>query len=392
MLTISDLFTPLDAAGYMAKALSLGAGLGLKTTSWVSGGVTRTILAIVSAIAAGQDTIVSVFAQAGFLDTAAAVTPEYGPGWLDAVAQSLFDETRSEASKAGGDLSLVNASASSYGPFAAGTFHVQNPTTKATYVNAASLTIAPSTTTVAAFTADSAGSASTSGPGTVTGIVTSCIGVTCTNASSWVGADTDTNAQLVAKCRLKLATLTQRGGPGDAYEYFALNADKYLPAGTLAGGRITRARALLDPSSGVVHLYLANASGAPVGGDVTAVDGVIADECTPDDVTEVTAAASALAVTVAGTLFCPSSRVAAVTAGLPTVLAAYFSTLAIGGTVISGPNGKLSYEALLGALWEAFPYLLDASTLTLNGAAADVTLTPSQVATLTLGTITVTGV
>ncbi len=86
-------------------------------------------------------------AKGGFLDFAAAVTldpstnPTALPGWLDIVADSGYNVQRIAATYANGFVILTNTSGSSYGPFTAGTYHVANPSSGATYTNTQSLTI-----------------------------------------------------------------------------------------------------------------------------------------------------------------------------------------------------------------------------------------------------------
>jgi hypothetical protein len=126
--------------------------------------------------------------------------------------------------------------------------------------------------------ADQAGVGGTAAPGTITNPVTDNIGVTVTNLVSLVGAPAESNLAYVARCRLKLASLSPNG-PHDAYNYFALVASLLLssgmripsdPAGTypvvlLSGGAITRTRVDTDKVTGIVHTTIANAAG-PVSG------------------------------------------------------------------------------------------------------------------------------
>lgn len=390
-ISIDDLFVPLTADDYVAQLLTLGQSLGLTTTSWQSGGVTRTILALVANLLASADKVVSVFAHGGFLKSAASVTPEGGPGWLDVVADSIYDEQRAAAGAAQGTLAITNASASIYGPFAAGTYHVYNPATKATYSNAASLTIGASTVTSAPFIADAFGSASTSGSGAITGTTTSLIGVTVTNAAAFVGTDADSNAALVTKCLLKLASFAQRTGPIDAYVYFALNAAQYLaPGAALDGGKITRARADGDALTGVVTVTIANLGGVPDGGDVTKVNTVLQAQCVPDAVTAVTQAATNFAVLAAVEIYVPVAFVAAATTAAAAAIDAYFANLPLGGTLKGAPPGVVSFDGFDGAIVSAIvalgvPVTQIDTTVTLNGGTSDLTMTAVEVATLDPG-------
>jgi hypothetical protein len=165
MLSISDLFTPAEtgvdptnpaatppAGSWLAQLLANGAALKLSTTAWQPGGQIRTMIAMLALALGKEDRIVSVIAKGGFLDSAAEVTDDPAllgidakAGWLDVLALSTYRVTRLAASYAPGRLYLANTSASTYGAFATGVFHVANPASKTTYSNRASLTIAPST-------------------------------------------------------------------------------------------------------------------------------------------------------------------------------------------------------------------------------------------------------
>jgi hypothetical protein len=169
-LPISDLFTPATAPQWLALLLANADTLQLPTTSWQSGGITRTILAMMSNMLGQEDGIISTMAQGGFLDYAATGTvtftaangetvtqpvtpdpsiptqnPTGAPGWLDLLASSVYNVTRVGARRASGVLAIVNSSGNVYGPFTAGTYHVANPSSGAAYANVDSLTIAAAT-------------------------------------------------------------------------------------------------------------------------------------------------------------------------------------------------------------------------------------------------------
>ena len=178
-LNISSLFTPAPSGvtanqsatpasgSWLAKIIAACQTIGLDTTSWQSGGAAKTILSLVANEFAYEDAIISIMAQGGFLDYAATGTvtyttaggvvvtqpvtpdpsiPSQNPtgalGWLDALCQSLFNTQRIAATYASNTLVIANTTSNSYGSYVAGTYHVENPTTAATYSNLASLTIA----------------------------------------------------------------------------------------------------------------------------------------------------------------------------------------------------------------------------------------------------------
>lgn len=180
VLDINSLFTPAPsgvtpgnpgltpaAGSWLSQLLAFANTLQLPTTSWESGGAVRTIMAIAAQALSQEDALISLMAQGGFLDYAATgtvtttalngttttqpVTPDPSIpsqnstgalGWLDALANSLYNVQRIAATYASGTIAVANTTASVLGPYAAGTFHIVNPTTLATYSNTSSLTIA----------------------------------------------------------------------------------------------------------------------------------------------------------------------------------------------------------------------------------------------------------
>ena len=177
--TVSDLFTPaasgvgpfgvplVPAQGsWLSVELQIATTVQLPTTSWQSGAPERTILAIEAVCFQLSDVNISLMAQGGFLQSAAAgyvtytalngtavtipVTPDpsnaaQNPtgalGWEDLLAAGLYDVERLVATQATGPLALVNLTGTSKGPYAAGSYHVENASNGATYSNQASLTI-----------------------------------------------------------------------------------------------------------------------------------------------------------------------------------------------------------------------------------------------------------
>lgn len=143
--------------------------LGLVTTSWQSGDPIRTLLAILAVAAEAEDVATSLTIQGQFLSYAASGTVQYTQAdgavvtlpvspdpsdpaqnpsgfltLLDALGQNLYGVTRPQATYASGTIAIANVSASTYGPYAVGTYHVQASASGATYKNRATLTIPPS--------------------------------------------------------------------------------------------------------------------------------------------------------------------------------------------------------------------------------------------------------
>jgi hypothetical protein len=173
LLSVFALFTPVPATtqqasvgqtSWLSKMLGVATSLGLSATDWNSGGVARTIMTVMAWMFQTEDVLISQIAQGGFLDYAATGTVTYvnsngqsvtipvtldpstnpgaPPGLLDALADSVYDVQRYGAAGGSGTEVITNTGASSP-TYAAGTYHVANPSNGLTYSNKASLTISP---------------------------------------------------------------------------------------------------------------------------------------------------------------------------------------------------------------------------------------------------------
>lgn len=508
ILPLSEIFTPASAADHMDAMLENATTLGLTTTAWQPGGMARTILAVFANMLGLADVSSSILAASGFLDYAATGTVSYTDengnavtvpvtpdpsnaaenptgdlGLLDVLADSMYDVRRILRTFAGGDLAIVNTSASTYGPFSAGGYHVAQPGVvgSPSYSNTASLTISPSvvvgtvtaatnaspiaittaaphglatgatvfilgtlgntaangawiivvtgastftltgsqgngawtsggivyTPTVAAFTADAAGSASNATTANVvTQAVTALVGVSVRNVAPWLGSDTESNVALAARCRLKLQSLSPNG-PAGAYEYFALSSQLLAPdldPPQAVASAITRALVQTDLLTGTVTTTIANAAGVPSAGDVTATNAVIQAFCVPQGVTAITQAAAGKNVTAVVTLWVESAYATAIVPVAQVALQTFFRLLPIGGvTNTGGPapsTNVVPLEAALGSIFTAAAAAkipIQDGAITLNGGTTDVQLlmTPvPEVAVLspTTPTINVTSV
>jgi Baseplate J-like protein len=234
-LDISTLITPVTSDEVMSSILSVAATLGLSTTSWQSGQPSRTILLLVSDAIASTLSITSTITRGGLLDLASSVTPEGGPGWLDALVASGWSATRRAATYATCDVTLTTGAACPGGVYAAGTFHVSRGSIG--YSNVSSLTVPAGAGSVSgAFVADVAGSTGSSGVGTITTVVTTIVGVTCSNSTAAVGADAETNAELVTRCKAKWSSISV-DGPSGAYTYNALTINEENQVQVTSGAR-----------------------------------------------------------------------------------------------------------------------------------------------------------
>jgi hypothetical protein len=116
--------------------------------------------------------------------------------------------------------------------------------------------------TVTNMRADVGGTGSSAGPGQVSIAVTQNIGVFVSNIVGWAGANFESNASLVARCQLSLASRSPNG-PSQAYVYFAESAAQLLaeqdPPYILTNGPVI-ANAFSTPATGVVNTVVASAT------------------------------------------------------------------------------------------------------------------------------------
>jgi len=217
---------------------------------------------------------------------------------------------------------------------------------------------------------------------TVTQPVTSLVGVSVSNVDVFLGTDTESNADLAARARLKLQSLST-GGPKGAYQFFALSsqllATSLVPP-LAVGSAITRVRTVTDPSSGTVYVFVANPAGPSSPDDVAATDAVIQAYAVPEAVTAQVIAATAKTVSVVATVFLRQGYVNAANQLLfETAVQDYFSTLPIGGD--SDPAGAYTnivpLEGVIGSIFdtaEKNSIQIQNVVLTMNGVAGDLPL------------------
>ncbi len=368
MITVADLITPVTSAQQEETFLKTLETAGLAPRAWRKGGSLRTILFVVAVVVSGLSGMIAGFAASGFLDTSAG-------GWLTLLAQSVYGVTRIPATFATGSVTLVNTGGGSY-TFAAGAFVCSSSATGASFVNGSSFTLAPGATLSVPVIASALGAASSASPGTVTTIVTTMLGVTCTNTAAIVGTDAEVDSVLRQRCKDKLSTLSGLG-PRGAYGYAVRSATR--PDGSVVN--VNRFSISPGSSTGVVTIYVASPSGAPAASDVTYVQSSIELYARPDSVTANTFAATTLPVSRALTVWAVAQVGVSASdlAGLVNAaLIALMTSYPIGG-IPKTPSlqGYLYATRIEGAVVAAHP-----SIFAVDGVGADVLMNPSDVATL----------
>jgi uncharacterized phage protein gp47/JayE len=354
MISFSDLLTPKTLEDWKRSILNVATLVGLKTQNWAEGGYTRTLLALFAQLYTTAGDVVRLIAASGFLDTAEGE-------WLTLLAKNLFNVERIEATfaKAANGLTLTNGGGGLY-VFEAGDIIVAHNVTGKTYRNTSGGTLSPGIgqTLTLDLEAEEAGSDSNAGIGTVTVLVTTFLGVTCTNGVALAGLAEEADDALRQRCRDSLALLSL-GGIKRAYEFIAKSAVREDE--TAVG--VTRVKVMPAPGDGTVEIFIASASGSVAVDDVAVVQADFDELVTPYGLDATAVSATNLSVTAPCEIWIPATLGLAEADAQQAVfdaLEAYVQTLPIGGIVITPATGKVYWRALLGIIENSIPGMLKA--------------------------------
>lgn len=380
MSTIKELTKAISPDELRTQILDAMSAAGLPVTTWKQGAVVRTIAACVGVVGAAMSALQEGLARSAFLGEAEA-------DWLSIVAEHVYGVTRLGGSFATGSVTLANSGGGLFS-VAAGDLIVRNPTTGAQYRSTAAFTLAPLGTATVTVQAIEIGTDSSSAGGTLTEIVAPAMtGVTASNAAALVASDPETDAELRARCRAKLGSLSPNGA-ADAYRYVATSATR--ADGSSIG--VTRVTTVPDGLGGV-DVYLATASGTVPGtaGDTGTDLGAVADaiwrQCEPLAVDARVQSATAANVSIVYALWVRGAGISdgELEALVSDALAEHLAAVPIGGDVIDTWRG-VDRSSLEAAIADAVPgtvVRLDVTT-----PVADVPLVVPQAPVL--GTVTAT--
>lgn len=233
------------------------------------------------------------------------------------------------------------------------------------------------------------GSSGDANASTITQMVTTFNGVTCTNAAAARGTDEETDEQLRERCRLSRAALSN-AGPVAAIEFVARSAVR--TDGTAIG--VTRVQVVENGDNiGDVAVYLAGPGGTVATEDVERIDFLLRTLVIPTGVNYIgTFEADSVTVNVTHTSRYKVSAgfsEAELQAMASEALAEMFETHPIGGYIETPPDGSL-YRAELAATISAVhgeeSDERPIKSTAVSTPSGDVTLNPGEVAIL--GTIT----
>jgi hypothetical protein len=360
----------------------------LPVTSWQAGGVCRTFAEIEATALADLSTAQAKVAAAGFVQawlspTSMGLTAPPADAWLDLLGENVYLLSRTKATVTQGLATLTAAPAAGPYTIAIGSMWIADAAGHR-YSNATGGTLPLGGTLQLSFVAESPGSAFNVGNATLTNIVAGTLaGVTVNNpdpgSGTWItaqGTDDESSTSYATRCQNRWPSLAAAGtSPAAQFQLWALSAEAAAGHGTT----ITRVLVIADPSTpGQVDVYLAGASGAAGGGAVTDANAYIQQRAGITN-TALVAAASNVVVTVAGTVnyYASQTTLTAVQAAVTAGLAAYFKSLPI-----SDGTAKVYWSQVEAAVASALG-VRNVASLTINAGTSDISLTLSQVATLT---------
>ena len=346
-VSINDLTRGMTIDEAKASNYAMLDALGVPSTGWKAGAVVRTIVALVSVFEAALSQSMALLAKSAFREYSEKT-------WLTMLCKQVYNVDRIEATFASGTVTLTNIKGGVYS-MGAGDIVVKNSATGKTYRSTTDCYIdsyptAGSVVTIP-FEAIESGSASSSAAGTIDEIVTTLVGVTCSNPVAFVGSDDELDTALRTRADYRLDALSP-AGPQHAYDYVALTASK--TDGSSCG--VTRSTTTQTSGNGHVTVTVAGSSGTLTGtiGDLTSnlgqVDYLIQTQVVPKTAHAVVQSATAAPIDIEYNLWIYSDAamtVAEVDAQVATALADWITVRPIGGDKKPGSTDGYIYKGAI---------------------------------------------
>lgn len=384
LMTLASLLVRETKEAIYARALDIATALGLPVSSWQPGDPTRSYYHLQSEVLDALEGVVVGFIGGGYLDFAPADNlAGQDFSWLDIVAKQVFNVDVQQASFATTSVVLTNGGGGLYDDIEPGDLTFKNSTTDKTYRNTTGGTLAsgPGTTLTVTVVADEAGSDSSAGAGEIDEMVTTLLGVTCTNPTAAVGTDKWDRATIIQQCRDKLGSFSPNG-PREAYAYVARNAEL---TGTTV---VTRVRVYADSDTGAVTVYLASGSGGVLEPDRALVEAAILKWATPLCITPTVLSATPNVIDVTYELWVYKSvnkTAAEIEDDVEAALEQMLAKRPIGGDVIAPATGRVYHTMIDSTIRGLYPQNFRVSLSVPSG---DIDLAENEVPAL--GTVTAT--
>lgn len=367
-LPIDMLLVPVTAEQANEKLLDICETIGLPARSWRKGGAFRTLLRVASRGIADVSALGAQLVKSRFRETAEG-------DWLWQAAINDYGFTPRDATFATGVERFTNTGGGVFN-YPAGAVRVRNPDTNKVYATTAPLVLGPGGIADVAIAAVEIGSASSTGPETITALETTMLGVTVLNPASVVGTDKATDPEIKEAMGESLGALSLNG-PRAAYA-FAIRTAKRLDGSPV---NINRSHRSPGSSSGTVRVWCASPAGAPLASDLDRVRESIEAKSRPDTVKVIVSAAGTKPVSAALTVW--ARRTTGMTEDalrtlVVNALTVFIREYPIGG-VAKQPSvqGYLYGGAIDGVCIAAHPSIFDVD------GSVDVALAEGEVAVLT---------
>ncbi len=383
-VSLRDLFTPKTRDEVMASILNVASQVELPISAWQPLEPARELLEIIAVTT-------SQYTAAGFQAASSKLLSFAKGAWLTLTASEDYETDRDLGSYGTGTELLTNTTSISY-TIDEGAYHFLNQYTGKTYTNVDAATLPPWSgvgaypTVEITIIADELGSASNAAIGDINQFVTPLTGVLCTNTTTFVGNDEESDSNLVARARSGNARLSPNGPP-DAYNYFAKNAKR--ADGTNVG--VTRSRNYKPFSNrGNISVYIASATGAIPGAnddfttDVGRVQLNLLENVVPTGLIVSTVSAEPVGILIQAIIYLKAGSTAdpvQIRSGVLEQLAAYFATVQIGGIeLVSGAGGYVFLSAIIDQFYNSAPD--DIANVQILNTSTDFTLQLHQVPVL----------
>jgi uncharacterized phage protein gp47/JayE len=310
----------------------------LPTTAWQPGSVPLSLLASEADPLADLSRLIAKIAASGLLETAAG-------DWLTLLAWNVYGLRKNPATATLGFVRLTNSSTSPQS-IAVGQLWLSDAVGHR-FTNTLDGTLAASGTLDLPVQAEQLGAGYNVAQGTIVAMVTPLPGVSVTNQVDWLtrsgavpGTDEESDDLLRQRCRARWSAL----GIGATVATYRLWARTAEPA-------VQQVAVIQDVAvPGQVDVYIAGAAGAELSGAIVAsVDAYIRPRM-PACAGLFVASATAHAISVVGTVYVSTAKMAAAKAAIEAALTGYFNNAPIGGYSTPLAPNVISAEKIVGLI------------------------------------------
>ena len=334
--TLAELRASLTLDDSTDDVIDLLDGEGFDATSWQDGSPERTIAMTVAYLKYALRQFTESISYLGFNDDSTGDA-------LTALSKSHYDNTRTAAVATQGTVVLIGGLVGPPHTISVSGLVVSDGTR--TFRNTTGGTVTAGGTLSVTVQAEVAGSAGNVANSTITSMVTTLAGVTCSNPAigstgTWVtrlGVNAELDPALQARNSAKWATLSDIEAISDRYESVARTV-------------VANCRVKVDTSNpsgpGTVTVYVAGQSGAATSGERALVDAAI--DANKFGSVHTTSIASSDSLVVQGTVYYDSDYTSAATeTAVESAIDAYINAADIGGYDFSpGPSGVIDIAGI----------------------------------------------